>query len=199
MWFENSYFLQKDIFNSLCILLSERYLLLTKTISITILKVRCCFPSHPPLISVTMFAGIWQMNFLALILRTPVSSLGKKRRYSAWCFENSLVFWCQCKTKKFSNSKCYNLAIFLHTSLRCKCGYYKNVDGQSSLCTILIVARVFECLLIFTLFLLVMIHECLCQISQQQSCARLFVFVFYKKHLQMLSSCLLGTISLLTG
>lgn len=75
-----------------------------------------------------MFPGIWEMNFLASILRmlkVPVSSLGKKRRYSAWCFENSLVFWCQCKTKNFSKSKYYNLAIFLQTSLRQKRGYYE--------------------------------------------------------------------------
>lgn len=47
VWFENSCFLQKDIFNSLCILLSETYLLLTKKISIKILKLSCCafFPS----------------------------------------------------------------------------------------------------------------------------------------------------------
>lgn len=81
-----------------------------------------------PLISVTMFPGIWAMNFLALILRmfkVSVSSLGKKRRCSAWCFENSLVFWCQPKTKTFSRSKCYNFAIFLQTSLRHKSGYYE--------------------------------------------------------------------------
>lgn len=128
MWFESSCFLQKDIFHSLCILLSERYLLLTKNISIKILKLRGCafFPS--PLISVTMFPGIWAMNFLAWILRMPkvsVSSLGKKGRCSAWCFENSLVFWCQPKMKKFSKSKCYNFAICLQTSLRHKSGYYE--------------------------------------------------------------------------
>lgn len=102
VWFENSCFLQKDIFNSQCVLLSERYLLLTKTISIKILKLRCCFPPPPiALISVTMFPGIWEMNFLALILRMPLSPLGQKRTCSAQCFENSLVFWCQCKTKVF--------------------------------------------------------------------------------------------------
>lgn len=90
------------------------------------LKLSCCF--FFSLISVTVFPGIWELNFLASVLRmlkVPVSSLGKKRRYSAWCFENSLVFWCQCKTKNFSKSKYYNLAKFIRTSLRHKHGYYE--------------------------------------------------------------------------
>lgn len=70
-------------------------------------------------------------------------------------------FGANLKRRSFPNLNVIILPYSYRLHLGIRVVIMKNVAGQPRLCTILIAARVCECLLIFTLFFLVMIHECL--------------------------------------